>query len=83
MGYCYLGHRFSFYIFEFLNVIHKIPLRDVVNSRVKLYKPFPMCLRVFSIVEFLLTFDRSPKQKRSALFDGSVNPSTTMLVCDA
>ena len=41
--------------------------------------PLPMCLRVFSIVELRLTFDSSPRQNRSELFDGSVNPSTTML----
>ena len=40
------------------------------------FLPFPMCLRVFSIVEFLFTFDNRPRQKRSALFDGFVNPST-------
>lgn len=45
--------------------------------------PLLMCLLVFSIVELRLTFDRRPKQNLSALFEGSVKPSTTMLVCEA
>ena len=34
--------------------------------------PFPICLLVFSIVEFLLTFDNNPKQNLLAFVDGSV-----------
>lgn len=41
--------------------------------------PLPMWRLVFSIVEFLFTFDRSPKQNLLWLFEGSVKPSTTML----
>ena len=48
-----------------------------------LLSPLPMCLRVFSIVEFLLTLDSKPRQNLSALLDGSVKPSTTILVTDA
>ncbi len=45
--------------------------------------PLLMCRLVFSMVEFRLTFDRRPRQNLSALLDGSVKPSTTMLVCEA
>ena len=39
-----------------------------------------MCLLVFSMVEFLLTFERRPRQKRLLLLlGGLVNPSTMML----
>ena len=41
--------------------------------------PLPMCLRVFSMVEFLFTLDSRPRQKRLRLLDGSVNPSTSTL----
>ena len=41
--------------------------------------PFPMCLLVFSIVEFLFTLERSPRQNLFLLFEGSVNPSISTL----
>ena len=48
----------------------------------KIDKPFPMCLLVFSMVEFLFTFDCNPRQNLSALLLGSVYPSTmTEFVC--
>ena len=40
-------------------------------------KPFPMCLLVFSMVEFLFTFDRSPSENLFGEVFGSVKPSTT------
>lgn len=45
--------------------------------------PFPMCLLVFSIVEFLFTFERSPRQNLFLLLEGSVKPSMSTLREDA
>lgn len=42
-----------------------------------------MCLRVFSIVELRLTLDSKPKQNLFLLLEGSVKPSTKILVEDA
>lgn len=41
--------------------------------------PFPICLLVFSMVEFLLTLDKRPRQNLLLLlFGGFVNPSIIM-----
>lgn len=42
-----------------------------------------MCLLVFSMVEFLLTFERSPRQNLFLLLEGSVKPSMRTLREDA
>lgn len=45
--------------------------------------PLPMCRLVFSMVELRLTLESSPRQNLFLLFEGSVKPSTRMLVEDA
>ena len=42
--------------------------------------PLPICRRVFSIVEFLFTFDNKPNENLFGEVFGSVNPSTTIEV---
>ena len=45
--------------------------------------PLPMWRRVFSMVEFRLTLESNPRQKRFLLLEGSVKPSTRTLVEEA
>lgn len=62
---------------RFLLVVFQ--LRRLHQGMTYLLLPFPMCLLVFSIVEFLFTFERSPRQNLFLLFEGSVNPSMSTL----
>lgn len=45
--------------------------------------PLPICRLVFSMVEFRLTLESSPRQNLFLLFEGSVKPSTNTLVEEA
>lgn len=56
-----------------------VQFRRIYKGITHLFLPFPMCLLVFSIVEFLLTLERSPRQNLFLLFEGSVNPSISTL----
>lgn len=60
-----------------------LPLHHPFKIQAKPTVPLPICRLVFSMVEFRLTLESSPRQNLFLLFEGSVKPSTNTLVEEA